>query len=175
LAELQKDLKKRNELFAKADSLSAELQRIKERVDVSALKREIQDLETRLSLVALPNLPEGIRFSKELLKEKAEEKERLSREITAKQTRVEKNLEVIEQDSEFLRDHADTEKKVEEQLRLVRDIERKIRVLRKAIEAIDLTAESLRSRVKPAVENYMGHILPAITSGRYKAVRLDED
>ena len=33
----------------------------------------------------------------------------------------------------------------------------------------------MRNRVKPQVERYMGLILPVITSGRYKAVELDDD
>src|SRR5205823_229659 len=36
-------------------------------------------------------------------------------------------------------------------------------------------ANQLRNRVKPQVERYMGLILPVITSGRYKAVQLEED
>ncbi len=175
LAEAEKERDGRNEVSTKLKTVREQLHRVKTREDVAALEAEIQSLEVQLSRITLPPLPEGVEFSRELLRGKAAEKEQLAREITARLTRMERNREVIERDKEFLSEHADIEKRVEEQARLVRDLERRIKVVRRAIEAIEKTAEALRNRVKPAVENYMGHILPAITAGRYRAVRLDED
>jgi len=175
LAEAEKELKKLDELSTTLNTLREELERVKAREDVPALEAEIQSLEAQLSSITPPPLPEGIEFSRELLKEKADEKEQLAREVTARKTRMERNREVIERDRRFLSEHADIERRVEEQARLVQDIERRIRVVRRAIEGIEKTAEALRNRVKPAVENYMGHILPTITAGRYRAVLLDED
>src|SRR5947199_8644508 len=54
-------------------------------------------------------------------------------------------------------------------------LRKELDVLKYSVKGLEQTSESLRNRVKPQVERYMGLILPVITSGRYKAVQLEED
>jgi exonuclease SbcC len=54
-------------------------------------------------------------------------------------------------------------------------LQKQLAVVKYSIKGLEQTSESLRNRVKPQVERYMSQILPVITSGRYKAVQLEDD
>src|SRR5438093_12868445 len=61
------------------------------------------------------------------------------------------------------------------QMKKVMLLEKDCAVVKLSVKGLEQTSELLRNRVKPQVERYMGLILPVITSGRYKAVQLEED
>src|SRR5256712_14052859 len=75
----------------------------------------------------------------------------------------------------FIEENKDVEEKTIMQEKNVALLRKELDVLKYALKGIEQTSESLRNRVKPQVERYMGLILPVITSGRYKAVQLDDD
>ncbi len=175
LEEAGKERKLSDALSSSVTTLQNQLERTKRKVDVPTLKAEIEKHERQIAAVELPPLPEGVEFSRELLKKAADQKEEVRGEISSTETQIGENNKRIDEDRKYVKEHMDIEQRVEGQRKLVQEIELRIRVVRKAIEAVDKTAEALRNRVKPGVENYMGHILPAITSGRYRAVRLDEN
>src|SRR5207245_8677019 len=60
-------------------------------------------------------------------------------------------------------------------MKKVMRLEKDCAVVKLSVKGLEQTSESLRNRVKPQVERYMGLILPVITSGRYKAVQLDDN
>ena len=99
----------------------------------------------------------------------------MAQNVSKSTTEIDSNKTRIDEDRKYLEGHADIESKVSDQEKKVQGLEHKIRVVKSAIEATEKTSESLSNRVKPGVERYMAHVLPAITSGRYKAVRLDQD
>lgn len=144
------------------------------RVDALALQSEIEALEERLSAMELPSLPEGVRFSKALLEAVSKERD----DAKARLERVEASIEAYEErmreDERYIAEHGGVEGAVRDQEAKLRELERRLRIVKAAMEGIEATAEALRNRVRPSVERYMGQILPKLTSGRYKAVLLDE-
>jgi len=64
---------------------------------------------------------------------------------------------------------------VKDQETVIEKKSRELKVVKTAIDGIDKTAELRRIKFRPGVESYMDEILPSLTSGRYKAVLLDED
>ena len=175
MEEAKKERKAFDNLSSSLGTLQVQLERTKKKIDVLILETDIQKLNAQIVAVVFPSLPEGVTFSRELLRRKGDEKEALGRKISSTETQIARNNETVEEGQTYVKEHGDIELSVEEQRKLVQEIERRIIIVRKAIEAVEKTAEALRNRVKPGVERYMGHILPAITSGRYKAVRLDEN
>src|SRR5947199_8017905 len=76
---------------------------------------------------------------------------------------------------QFLEMNKDLEEQVDEQKRKVLLLQKQLAVVKYSIKGLEQASESLRNRVKPQVERYMSQILPVITSGRYKAVQLEDD
>src|SRR3989449_8410830 len=76
---------------------------------------------------------------------------------------------------QFLEENKDLEEQVDEQKRKVLLLQKQLAVVKYSIKGLEQASESLRNRVKPQVERYMSQILPVITSGRYKAVQLEDD
>jgi exonuclease SbcC len=135
----------------------------------------LSELSDQLAKVVLPPLPPSIEFSDELLKDTIQQKEGAAQKISGATTEIDSNERRMDEHRKYLEDHADIDSKVEDQEKKVRELEHKLRVVKSAIEATEKTSESLSNRVKPGVERYMANVLPAITSGRYRAVRLDQD
>ncbi|MEM2988968.1 MAG: SMC family ATPase [Candidatus Bathyarchaeia archaeon] len=144
------------------------------RVDALALQSEIEALEGRLSAIELPGLPDGVRFSKELLEAVSRERDDAKARLERVGASIEAHEERMREDERYIADHGGVEAAVRDQEARLRDLERRLRIVKAAIEGIEATAEALRNRVRPSVERYMGQILPRLTSGRYKAVLLDE-
>jgi exonuclease SbcC len=139
------------------------------------IEKEIRELRERAEEIELPTLPSGIIYSKEFLAQVAKDKERLAGKISGAEALIEANRPAKDANDTYLNQHADVEKRVKEQEILVEKKNRELKVLKAGIEGIEKTAESRRMRFRPGVESYMDEILPSLTSGRYKAVLLDED
>lgn len=136
--------------------------------DVTIVERKIQDSN-------LPSLPEGVVFSADLLDEAGEMRDSLRESVSRAKTQIEESTNRILELKQYLEENKEAEEHVDDQKRKVLLLEKELAVTKYSIKGLEQTAESLRNRVKPQVERYMGLILPVITSGRYKAVQLEED
>src|SRR4029077_7948652 len=95
--------------------------------------------------------------------------------VSRVRTQIEDSISRVLELKQFLEENVGLGEKVDDQKRKVRLLEKELAVVKYSVKGLEQTSESLRNRVKPQVECYMGLILPVITSGRYKAVQLEED
>jgi exonuclease SbcC len=136
---------------------------------------DITQVEKKLKETRLPSLPEGVECSAELLDEASQMRDSLTESVSRVKTQIEDSIARIIELKQFLEQNNGLEDKVDEQKRKVLLLEKDLAVVKYSVKGLEQTSESLRNRVKPQVERYMGLILPVITSGRYKAVQLEED
>jgi exonuclease SbcC len=136
---------------------------------------DIAMVEKRLKNTLLPPLPEGVEFSAELLDEASQMRDSLNELVSRVKTQVEESMTRIIELKRFLEENKGLEEQVDEQKRKVLLLQKQLAVVKYSIKGLEQTSESLRNRVKPQVERYMSQILPVITSGRYKAVQLEDD
>jgi len=173
---LERDKQERNRLEERRRNLSDQLGEKPEIAErYQAVLKELGDLQGALESLSFPALPEGVKFSKDLLQVIRERREDLAQELTKKETLLGEKLRSTEELERFLEEHKNLPGQVEEQRMRVEGLKHQLEVTKISIEAVEKTAENLRGRVRPGVEHYMGLILPAITNGRYRAVQLDED
>ncbi|MEM2936410.1 MAG: SMC family ATPase, partial [Candidatus Bathyarchaeia archaeon] len=176
LSALERDKEDRNRLEERRSNL---LTRLGEKPGIAeryqAVLNEVGDLQGALESLSFPALPEGVKFSKELLQMVRERREGLAQDLTRMETLLGEKLRNMEELERFLEEHKDLPRQVEEQRKRVDGLKQQLEVTKISIEAVEKTAEGLRGRVRPSVEHYMGLILPLITNGRYRAVQLDED
>jgi exonuclease SbcC len=175
MGQVQSERREADKLTQSVQALKNQLDQTIKRFDLSTHTQRVKELNDQLVNVVLPPLPPSIVFSDQLLRDTFQEKEMVARNISKSTEAIDSNKRRIDEDRKYLEDHADIESKVGDQEKKVQELEHKIRVVKSAIDATEKTSESLSNRVKPGVERYMAHVLPAITSGRYKAVRLDQD
>ena len=175
MAQAQRERREADKLTQSVQTLKNQLNQTIKRFDLSSHTQRVRELNEQLVNFVLPPLPPSIEFSDRLLRNTIQEKEGVAQNVSKSTTEIDSNKTRIDEDRKYLEDHADIESKVRDQEKKVQGLEHKIRVVKSAIEATEKTSESLSNRVKPGVERYMAHVLPAITSGRYKAVRLDQD
>jgi exonuclease SbcC len=95
--------------------------------------------------------------------------------VSRVKTQIEESMTRIIELKQFLEENKGLEEQVDEQKRKVLLLQKQLAVVKYSIKGLEQTSESLRNRVKPQVERYMSQILPVITSGRYKAVQLEDD
>jgi exonuclease SbcC len=145
------------------------------RLQLDRAQADISQVEKKLKRTPLPSLPDGIDFSSELLAEAGQMRDNLRESVSRVKTQIEDSIIRTRELKKFLEENQGLEEKVDEQKRKVLLLEKGLAVVKYSIKGLEQTSESLRNRVKPQVERYMGLILPVITSGRYKAVQLDED
>ncbi|HYB76343.1 MAG TPA: hypothetical protein VEC08_05240, partial [Nitrososphaerales archaeon] len=157
--------------FAK---LSQGLKELKAQVDEKSIENEIAELGRKAAELASPPLPRGVTYSRELVANVIKDRQGIHGKITDKQARIDLNKRTIDGNTGYLAQHENIKTEVEAQREHVRGFEHRLKVVRAAKEGIEKTAESRRVRFRPGVETYMGEILPSLTSGRYKAVMLDE-
>lgn len=138
-------------------------------------EREIRRVRDGLSDIRLPELPEGLVFSEETLREASRYRDTLNEAVSRVRTQIEESVERQGELRRELGQESNLDETVDVQERKVRLHEKDLAVLKYSVKGIEQTSESLRNRVKPQVERYMGQILPVITSGHYKAVELDDD
>src|SRR2546425_9023621 len=146
---------------------------VKERLQDA--EADAQTLKEKLANVVLPTLPEGVVFSQELLVEASRHRDSLNEKVSRTRTQIEDAIERRSEYRRFLEENKDVDESVNAQQRKVRLLEKDLAVVKYSVKGLEQTSESLRNRVKPQVERFMGLILPVITSGRYKAVELDDD
>ncbi len=170
------DRQSRQSLEEKIKLLGLQLReepQIKERLDL--IQSEIKQVEKKFSAAQLPDLPEGLSFSKTLLEETAEARDTLKESVSRNKAQIEDSISRQLELRQLLEENDDLEDQVQTQMKKVMVLEKDCAVVKLSVKGLEQTSESLRNRVKPQVERYMGLILPVITSGRYKAVQLDED
>src|SRR5467141_3665208 len=136
---------------------------------------DIAMVEKKLKRTLLPSLPEGVEFSPELLDEASQMRDSLNESVSRVKTQIEESMTRIIELKQFLEENKDLEEQVDEQKRKVLLLQKQLAVVKYSIKGLEQASESLRNRVKPQVERYMSQILPVITSGRYKAVQLEDD
>ncbi len=176
LGTLETDKQEKNRLEERRRNLSDQLDEkpgITERHQ--AVLNELRDLQGALESLSLPALPEGVKFSRDLLQAIRERREALAQDLTRTETLLGKDMKNMEELERFLEEHKGLPRQAEEQRGRVEELKHQLEVIKISIEAVEKTAENLRGRVRPNVEHYMGLILPTITNGRYRAVQLDED
>src|SRR5467141_1880755 len=136
---------------------------------------DIATVERKHKNTLLPSLPEGVEFSPELLDEASQMRDSLNESVSRVKTQIEESMTRIIELKQFLEENKGLEEQVDEQKRKVLLLQKQLAVVKYSIKGLEQTSESLRNRVKPQVERYMSQILPVITSGRYKAVQLEDD
>jgi len=136
---------------------------------------DIAMVEKKLKSTLLPPLPGGVEFSLELLDEASQMRDSLNESVSRVKTQIEESMTRIIELKQFLEENNGLEEQVDEQKRKVLLLQKQLAVVKYSIKGLEQTSESLRNRVKPQVERYMSQILPVITSGRYKAVQLEDD
>jgi exonuclease SbcC len=136
---------------------------------------DIATVERKLKNTPLPSLPTGVEFSPELLEEASQMRDSLNESVSRVKTQIEESMTRIIELKQFLEENKGLEEQVDEQKRKVLLLQKQLAVVKYSIKGLEQTSESLRNRVKPQVERYMSQILPVITSGRYKAVQLEDD
>lgn len=162
-------------LRAREDTLQGELQKTPSSFDLMVLEGQVKELVGQLNLLSFPRLPDGINFSPQLLTDSLAKREVLGRQIAAIQNELQKNQQRIKQLDDYMAEHGGIVSRVQVQEEVVKKLERQLQVVRRAVDGLQGTAESLRNRIRPSVQAYMGAILPAMTSSRYKAAMLDEN
>jgi exonuclease SbcC len=163
-------------LDAKAKLLGQQLRdepQIKERL--SNIQSEIKQVEKKFGSAQPPNLPEGLTFSESLLEETAEARDTLKESVSRNRAQIEDSISRQLELRQLLEENIGLDDQVQAQMKRVMLLEKDCAVVKLSVKGLEQTSESLRNRVKPQVERYMGLILPVITSGKYKAVQLDED
>ncbi|HZY94041.1 MAG TPA: ATPase, T2SS/T4P/T4SS family [Candidatus Bathyarchaeia archaeon] len=147
--------------------------RLRERL--TEAQSELADVVAQLNEVRLPPIPEGAVFSDELLEDTGRSRDNLRETLSRVKTQLEETISQIVELRRFVEENKGLAEQVGDQTKKLKLLEKELAVVKYAIKGLEHTSESLRNRVRPQVERYMGLILPAITSGRYKAVQLDED
>jgi exonuclease SbcC len=146
---------------------------IKERL--ALVQSEIKQVHEKLSSAQLPDLPEDLHYSEALLDETADARDSLKESVSRNKAQIEDSSSRSLELRQLIEENPGLEDQVESRTKKVKLLEKDCTVVKLAVKGLEQTSESLRNRVKPQVERYMGLILPVITSGRYKAVQLDED
>src|SRR6267378_182704 len=170
------DRQARQSLEAKVKLLGQHLReepQVKERLDL--IQTEVKHVEKKFSTTQLPDLPEGLSFSETLLEETAEARDTVKESVSRNKAQIEDSFSRQLELRQLLEENSGLDYQVQTQMKKVMLLDKDCAVVKMSIKGLEQTSESLRNRVKPQVERYMGLILPVITSGRYKAVELDED
>ncbi len=172
----EKDTFEREKLRNKAQLLREELMKKTEKEqEATHIMEKLSKLNESLSRLILPELPSGIQYSEEVFEDYRGKLDSLKRNYYGLLQRREDEAKTLEELKNYLEKNKNLPEKVSEQEAVVEKLEHRLRVLTIAIEAAEKTSEALRNRVRPNVERNMSRLLPIITAGRYKAVRLEED
>jgi DNA repair protein SbcC/Rad50 len=145
------------------------------RLQLDRAEDDILHVEKKLKKAPLPTLPAGIAFTPELLEEAGQMRDSLKESVSRVKTQIEDSITRTLELKKFLEENEGIGEKVQAQQKKVLLLEKDLAVVKYSIKGLEQTSESLRNRVKPQVERYMSLILPVVTSGRYKAVQLEED
>jgi exonuclease SbcC len=146
---------------------------LKDRLGIA--QQELTKTKDKLATLQLPSLPDGVVFSEDMLEQTETRRDDLRGMVSRVKAQIEEAIARQREIKKFIQENKDIEEKTIMQAKNVALLRKELDVLKYALRGIEQTSESLRNRVKPQVERYMGLILPVITSGRYKAVQLDDD
>jgi len=154
-------------------------EQLKEKPDiekkVTNLKQEIESGTTRNEGIVFPELPDGIEFSEEFLKETNDGATDLRISIAAIKQQI-KDIETRISELEIhLEKHERIHQEYDAQKAKVDGLIEEEKITGVIRDALETTSENLRKRVRPNVERYMQQILPVITDNRYKAARLSDE
>jgi len=172
----QKDLQNQSAIENKIGMLEGLLKNgtgLKDRLETA--QQELTKAKDKLGTLRPPLLPDGIMFSEDLLEETETSRDDLRGMVSRVKAQIEEAIARQREIKKFIEENKDVEEKTIMQEKNVALLRKELDVLKYALKGIEQTSESLRNRVKPQVERYMGLILPVITSGRYKAVQLDDN
>jgi exonuclease SbcC len=114
-------------------------------------------------------------YSERLFEETADARDTLKESVSRNRAQIEDSISRQLELRQLLEENIGLDDQVQTQMKKVMLLEKDCAVVKLSVKGLEQTSESLRNRVKPQVERYMGLILPVITSGKYKAVQLDED
>jgi len=173
---LDSDKQSFQSLEAKVKLLGQQLKeepQVKERLDF--IQTEIKQVEKKFSSAQLPDLPEGLSFSETLFEATADARDSLKESVSRNKAQIEDSISRQLELRQLLEENIGLDDHVQTQMKKVMLLEKDCAVVKLSVKGLEQTSESLRNRVKPQVERYMELILPVITSGKYKAVQLDED
>jgi len=175
ITQLQQDKQARRTLQDRAEALSKDLA-ARPDLENRATSEEaaLKSLQKKIGVITFPKLPESVEFSRDLLQSTGHKRDELNAAISRKATLLEQTKNRVEEVRRYLAEHKDIEERTKEQGQNVEKLRHRLSVTKLAVNGIEKTTEALRDRVRPSVESYMSLILPTITSGRYKAVQLDE-
>jgi DNA repair protein SbcC/Rad50 len=168
------DAQSKGSAQSSVSKLARGLSELEGQVDETSLAKQIGDLKVTAEGLVLPSLPVGVEFSKDLIRNVAAEKEEVGRKTSGNQAKMEAERRTISDNDQYMTEHKDIKSDIELQRKLIDQLGHSLKVVKAAKDGIEKTAESRRFRFRPGVETYMGEILPSLTSGRYKAVMLDE-
>jgi len=172
----QKDLQNQSAIENKIGMLESLVKNgsgLKDRLGTA--QQELTKTKDKLATLQVPSLPDGVVFSEDLLEETETRRDDLRGMVSRVKAQIEEAIARQREIKKFIEENKDIEEKTIMQEKNVALLRKELDVLKYALRGIEQTSESLRNRVKPQVERYMGLILPVITSGRYKAVQLDDD
>lgn len=176
LALFESDKQSRSIIEEKSRLLERQLQEEPEiRKKLQTIRDEIANLADKLSSMRLPDLPDSMVFSEDLLADAENTRDSLNKSVSRVRTQIEEAIARQLEVRQFLEENKNIGERLETQQRKVTLLEKDRTVVKYSITGLEQTSESLRNRVKPQVERYMGMILPVITSGHYKAVELDDN
>jgi exonuclease SbcC len=173
---LDSDRQSLQSLEAKVKLLGQQLReepQVKERL--ALIQSEIKQVEKKFGSAELPHLPQGVSYSERLFEETADARDTLKESVSRNRAQIEDSISRQLELRHLLEENIDLGDQVQTQTKKVMLLEKACAVVKLSVKGLEQTSESLRNRVKPQVERYMGLILPVITSGKYKAVQLDED
>ena len=158
-----------------------ELEEVKKSRDVAVAtigQGSSQILQVLGSILSYSSYLQGLTDPREVVEQASsiynQDKQSLSA-VTERVNMLQKRLGEEPELKQFLEENKDLEEQVDEQKRKVLLLQKQLAVVKYSIKGLEQASESLRNRVKPQVERYMSQILPVITSGRYKAVQLEDD
>lgn len=177
---LKENLKRKSyrkrELTVQVNAIKEKISRLTaKRKEYNAAREALQNLVERLRSIKVPELPEGLKYSDEILNKLKDETNRLSQDIGRIVEKLRNNASTRSNLMAYIEENKDIEGKLEEQRRIVKKFEREHKIILRTIRALEVVSQNIRSSFIPSVENYMSRIISRITNGRYKAVKLDED
>lgn len=175
LKEYQDDAKKCRNVESSLGTLKVSLEKLRSQMDEVSMRQEIDELKTKATEIVLPSLPTGVEFSKGLLVTVGKDREDVSAKIAGKNATAQSNEKTITENNAFIEARKGIEEKVTAQQQVLSNLQHKLKVVIAAKDGVEKTAETRRAKFKPRVQFAMGEILPSLTSGRYKAVKLDDD
>ena len=169
------DLEARKRAGEELGRLRKTLEDLRGQLDEAEALKQIEGLRSQAAVLALPTLPDGVVFSKEILASTTKQKEDAGNDIASNKATVTADKKGIGENEGFLRENSGIDEAVATQDILVQNLEHQLLVTKLAKEGVEETVEAIKAKFRPGVASHMGEILPALTMQRYKSALLDDD